>query len=213
VDRISYELCVLQTLRDKLRCKEIWVDGADRFRNPDEDLPAEAGRFITALQGEMAAALTALDRGLPKNDAVQLTTRGNRSWIKLSPLTAQPEPPTLDRLKAEIGQRWPTTSLLDTLKETDLRTHFTGCLTSSGQREVLDRETLQRRLLLCLFALGTNTGLKRIGAGEHGESHADLCYVRRRATPRRHRPGRECRPGGAAAGDLGRRHQRLRLRL
>lgn len=28
-------------LRDKLRCKEIWVVGADRWRNPDEDLPAD----------------------------------------------------------------------------------------------------------------------------------------------------------------------------
>jgi len=197
VDRISYELCILELLRDKLRCKEIWVEGADRFRNPDEDLPAdfetrregyyaaldlptEADAFIATLQKQMTHALTELERGLPKNDAVQLTVRGNRSWIKLSPLTAQPKPPTLDRLKAEIGQRWPNTSLLDILKETDLRTHFTDCLTSSGQREVLDRETLQRRLLLCLFALGTNTGLKRIGAGEHGESRAELRYVRRR---------------------------------
>jgi hypothetical protein len=117
---------------------------------------------------------------LSTNEAVKLTTRGTRSWIKLRPLTAQPEPPTLDQLKAELAQRWPNTSLLDILKETDLRVHFTDALTSSGQREVLDRETLQRRLLLCLFALGTNTGLKRIGAGEHGESVADLRYVRRR---------------------------------
>lgn len=33
VDRINYEICVLQSLRDKLRCKEVWVVGADRFRN------------------------------------------------------------------------------------------------------------------------------------------------------------------------------------
>jgi TnpA family transposase len=28
-------------LRDKLRCKEIWVQGANRYRNPDEDLPTD----------------------------------------------------------------------------------------------------------------------------------------------------------------------------
>jgi len=28
VNRISYELCVLQALRERLRCKEIWVVGA-----------------------------------------------------------------------------------------------------------------------------------------------------------------------------------------
>jgi len=39
VDRLKYELCVLQVLRGRLRCKEIWVVGANRYRNPDEDLP------------------------------------------------------------------------------------------------------------------------------------------------------------------------------
>ena len=28
INRISYELCVLNALRDKVRCKEIWVEGA-----------------------------------------------------------------------------------------------------------------------------------------------------------------------------------------
>jgi hypothetical protein len=41
VNRINYEICVLQTLRERLRCKEIWVVGADRYRNPDEDLPVD----------------------------------------------------------------------------------------------------------------------------------------------------------------------------
>jgi hypothetical protein len=36
-----YEIAVFQALRDRLRCKEIWVVGADRWRNPDEDLPAD----------------------------------------------------------------------------------------------------------------------------------------------------------------------------
>jgi len=38
VNRINYEICVLQTLRDKLRCKEVWVVGANRYRNPDDAL-------------------------------------------------------------------------------------------------------------------------------------------------------------------------------
>lgn len=41
VNRISYEWCVLTTLREKVRCKEVWVKGAHRFRNPDEDLPQD----------------------------------------------------------------------------------------------------------------------------------------------------------------------------
>ena len=38
---ISFELCVLAQLRERVRAKEIWVDGADRYRNPDDDLPAD----------------------------------------------------------------------------------------------------------------------------------------------------------------------------
>ena len=41
VNRINYEICVLQTLRERLRCKEMWVVGAGRFCNPDADLPAD----------------------------------------------------------------------------------------------------------------------------------------------------------------------------
>ena len=82
VNRITYEICVLEALRDKLRCKEVWVVGANRYRNPDDDLPAdfeaqrtpyyqalnlplEADRFIADLQAEMREALHTLDAGLP----------------------------------------------------------------------------------------------------------------------------------------------------
>jgi hypothetical protein len=41
VNRITYEICVLEALREQLRCKEIWVVGANRYRNPDEDLPSD----------------------------------------------------------------------------------------------------------------------------------------------------------------------------
>ena len=41
VNRITYEICVLQALRERLRCKEIWVAGANRYRNPDDDLPID----------------------------------------------------------------------------------------------------------------------------------------------------------------------------
>jgi hypothetical protein len=72
------------------------------------------------------------------------------------------------------------TSLLDMLKETALRTAFTEHFKSVASRESLERDTLHKRLLLCLYALGTNLGIKRVSAGDHGEKYADLVYVRRR---------------------------------
>ena len=39
---------------------------------------------------------------------------------------------------------------------------------------------LQQRLLLCLYGLGTNTGLKRMARLRSGATAKDLAYVRRR---------------------------------
>ncbi len=76
--------------------------------------------------------------------------------------------------------------LLDILKETDLRVRFTDQFKSSASREQLDRATIQRRLLLCLYGLGTNTGLKRMSGDERGERYSDLLYVRRRFITKDH---------------------------
>ncbi|MGW5682814.1 hypothetical protein [Nonomuraea sp. NPDC003754] len=39
IERIPYELCVLIALREALRRREVYVEGAGRWRNLDEDLP------------------------------------------------------------------------------------------------------------------------------------------------------------------------------
>lgn len=196
INRVNDEISVLQALREKLRCKEIWVVGANRYRNPKEDLPADfeaqrptyyqalkqpmdAEAFITSLQQGMADALTQLDQDLPKNSQVRILSKGN-GWIRVSPFDAQPNPVNLVRLKAEMQERWPMTSLLDVLKETDLRVGFTEDFKSAASRETLDRATLQKRLLLCLYGLGTNTGLKRVSAAIPNESFHNLLYVQRR---------------------------------
>jgi hypothetical protein len=39
INRITYEIAALNALRDQVRCKEIHIAGANRYRNPDEDVP------------------------------------------------------------------------------------------------------------------------------------------------------------------------------
>ena len=193
VNRISYEVCVFQKLRERLRCKEIWVEGAYRYRNPDEDLPQDfderrktyyemlqqpldVDTFVAQLRQDMVDALTKFDQDLPKNPWVELVPeRKNR--IKLLPLAAQPEPLNLLHLKYTLADRWPLIELLDMLKETDLRVNFTQHLQTTAARTGLNQQTLQKRLLLCLYALGSNAGFKRMA---HAEKPQDLHYIKRR---------------------------------
>ncbi len=198
VNRVTYEMCVLTTLRDKIRCKEVWIEGAGRFRNPDDDLPGdfeqkraeyysalaqpgEAQTFTHRLRTRMEDALEALNTELPTNPGVRLiTSKKGKGRLTISPLSALPEPQNITRLAAALVQRWPMTNLLDVLKETELRTGFTDAFHSVAAREVLSREVVQRRLLLCLHGIGTNAGLKRMCSGGGEDSFADLQYIRRR---------------------------------
>ena len=196
VNRINYEIAVLQSMRDRLRCKEIWVSGADRYRNPDDDLPSnfesnreehyaalnqsiEPNVFVSDLKQSMAESLEGLNTTLPRNSKVTITQQ-KKARIVLSPIQSQPEPVNISGLKAEIARRWPMTSLLDVLKEADLRTGFTDEFHSASSREVIGRSELQRRLLFCFYGLGTNTGLKRVSGSDIGITYDELLHIRRR---------------------------------
>jgi len=198
VNRLNYEVCVLQALREKVRVREIWVVGANRFRNPDEDLPTdfsqkretyyealrqptEAEKFVEQIKEEMRKALQSLDGAMPRiHDKVRLLPNRKKKPISITPLAAQPEPRNLANLKQEVGTRWSMTSLLDMLKETAILTGFPDLLTSVAGRERLPRDVLHRRLILCLYGLGTNTGFKRLPSADPGTTYSDLRYVRSR---------------------------------
>lgn len=198
VERIPYELCVLIALREALRRREIYVEGAGRWRDPDEDLPGDfednrdvhyaalakpvdAAAFIADLKKRMTAGLDRLNDALAKDTAggVRVITRKGQPWVSVPKLEKLPEPKNLAALKAEVQRRWGTIDLLDILKDTAFLTGFTDEFTSVATREMLDRATLRRRLLLCLFALGTNMGIRQMAAtGEHGEDEGALRRVR-----------------------------------
>lgn len=203
IERVPYELCVLVALRDAIRRREVYVEGGRRWRNPEDDLPGDFDdtrevhyaalrqptdptEFIAGLRQRMSDALGRLDQALVDDTAgsVRIKTRNGEPWITVPKLLALPEPEHLATVKEEVQRRWGTLDLLDVLKDADFLADFTSEFTSVASREVLDRTTLQRRLLLCLFALGTNMGIKAIvSTGEHGANHgeteAQLRHVRR----------------------------------
>ena len=152
-------------MRERLRCKEIWVVGADKWRNPDEDLPHdfEAHRaahyaalrkpldptaFIDQLREEMRTELAALDTALPKLAWLEIAERGKNGPIKLTDLDAAVEPRNLRRLKAEVCTRWGIVPLIDMLKEAVLRTGCLAGVTAAAGRGDLAPEVLAERLLL-----------------------------------------------------------------
>jgi TnpA family transposase len=71
-------------------------------------------------------------------------------------------------------------SLLDIVKETELRVGFTQHFKSVTAWQSLPPDELQKRLLLCIYGWGTNIGLKRVCQGQLQISQHDLAYIHRR---------------------------------
>ncbi|MEV0972137.1 Tn3 family transposase [Microtetraspora glauca] len=149
IERIPYELCVLVALRKAIRRREIWVEGANIWRNPDHDLPPDfednrdvhyealskprdPADFIADLQRRHVAALDRLNKGLKKSTTggVGITKRQGEPWINVPSLGKQVEPENLEALKAEIARRWGVIDLLDLIKNVDHATKFTSEFTS-----------------------------------------------------------------------------------
>ncbi len=197
VARMVYEVVTFQALREQLRCKEIWVVGADSWRNPDEDLPADfedrraenyrelrkpldPTLFIDGLREEMTAALEELDAAIPTLDWLDITDRASGA-ITLTKYEAAPEPRNLGRVKGEVRRRWGTVALIDILKEAVLRTGCLNQISAVAGSGTLPVEVLAERLMLAIYAYGTNTGIRSVAAGGgHGHSEDEIRYVRRR---------------------------------
>jgi TnpA family transposase len=201
INRQYYELCVLQRLERALKCKEVWVEGAYAFRNPSQDLPAnwteetqrtayyqtlkqpiEVTAFLDPLRSQLTATLTQFNRDLPRNPHVTLSTPAaneDRRLFAVERLTAQPEPPNVDRIKGLIQRHYGILNLLDLVAEADRLVGFTRFFTHSGTKEVRSRDTLRPLLLLDLFAEGTNTGIKRVATANPHYTYDELLYVRK----------------------------------
>ena len=94
INRVASEISALKALRERLRCREIWVVGSRRYRDPEEDLPqdfenrkaayyADLGipldpkAFTAARCDEMTNQLEMLDAQLPGNPKVKIIRKKN----------------------------------------------------------------------------------------------------------------------------------------
>src|SRR5262249_3941126 len=124
VNRRYYELCVLEKLQRALKCKEVWVEGAYAFRNPNEDLPddwadekrrslhyqelgkpLDAAPLVRALKERLTTALTAFNHSLPGLPHLRIFhphKKEERGLWALAKLEPQPEPRSLTLIKEAI---------------------------------------------------------------------------------------------------------------
>lgn len=197
VIRKAYEYIILHQLQKRLKHKEVWIAGSLKYRNPDDDLPRDftnnreeyyqklglslsSETFVEQVKQSMKLKLDTLDKNLSKNSYVKIITKHHKPWIKVSPIVKKTESQNIDYLKRSILQKWGVVDLLDVLKEVDLFENITQGFTTAGNREILSREIIRERLLLSIFAIGTNTGLKRISGASLGKvTHEDLRHIKR----------------------------------
>ena len=196
IHKINFELYILEQLKPLLKCKSIWVEGAYKYRDPDQDLPndfyenkdkyfdilnlpKQSSSFVNALKKQLSQSLFELNENIDSNPMVKITDQ-NGGRIKITPYEAQELPKNLVLLQREISKRWSSTSLLDCLKEVDLNIDFTSLFHSVGTRDAIPMDKLRKRLLLAMYGLGSNIGIKRISSGNHDVEHHELAYVKRK---------------------------------
>ena len=199
VERIPYELCVLVALREAIRRREIWVVGADRWRNPDVrparrfrrqprralralGQPLDPSEFISSLQGELSAALSASTPPWPRTHGRGEHRRTGRA-SRGSPCRRWPSSPsrrTWSGSRPRSQRRWGTVDLLDVLKEADSPPASSTEFTSVATRETMPDAIAAAPAAAGAVRAGHQHGHQaRRGTGEHGETEAALRHVRR----------------------------------
>ncbi len=140
-----------------MRCgREVYVVGANPWRNPEDDLPAyfestrdlhyealrkprETETFIAALKQRMTAALERYDTALTQGTTgrVRITRHRGEPWITVPKLGLPPKPPTLIAVQDEMDRRRATMDLLDAFKDADFLTEFTSVASRSDYCSVV----------------------------------------------------------------------------
>lgn len=144
-------------------------------------MPKDPKVFVHQLKERQLTFLKEFNASIVNNPKVKIKKRKKKGAIRLTPFGPQPEPLNLDLLKTTIAKTWPHLQLIDILKEAAFRIGFLERFQGAGSREAIPKSALYKRLLLCLYGIGTNTGIKRVSSlNGMGEIYDDLRYVKKR---------------------------------
>ena len=192
-----YELAVLKKLRKELRCKNIWIRYSLKYSDPEKNFPKDfysrpehycellnlqrdGQTQISEIKKELLAVSREFNDTLPSNDKVRIGKKRGKPHIFITPHAAQEEPQNITILKHEILKKWGNLGLLDILKECDFRIGLTTEIIAIADKSIISYDKLRQRLLLCIYAIATNTEFKRICTGIDDITEQDLEYVKKR---------------------------------
>jgi len=153
VDPRAYVFAVLESFRGALKRREIFTAPSIRFADPRRGLlegAAWAAARVTVCRtlgrsvnpdAELADLERRLDRAyrrvaanLPGNPQLRFERRHGREELVLTGLDRLPEPESLRRLRAMVGERLPKVDLPDVLLEIAARTGFPSTFTHLGKQ-------------------------------------------------------------------------------
>ena len=197
VNKYNYEIAVLEQLTSFLTYKAVWIEDSYRYRDPNEDLPKDfqqnkkayyemlglpicAKEFIKQLKELLRCRLESLNSSIVDNKLVKIQASSTGKNISVTPSEAQKEPENIDMLQKEIIEKWSSINLIDILKECDLLINFTEQMETIARSSNINKNDLRKRLLLCLYGIGSNTGLKRISIANGDVNYSNLTYVKKR---------------------------------
>ena len=200
IHRHFCELAVLENLRESVKCKDAWVEGAYKYRDPSRDLPQDwdtareqhyAGlalpmsdsQFVTPIRDQMATALQEFNVFLTRGADVRVSFPGggSKGAFLVPRVRKRPERPLLRDIRASVLERWGIVELLDMLVEADRQVDLAQFFDPITEHQILSSDEVRERLMAVLFGLGTNLGLKRVHvAAKPRCSYESLLYFRSR---------------------------------
>ena len=184
MDHQMYTLCVLDRLQQALKRREVFVPKSETFSDPRaellqgpaweaarDDLSRALGRSLDPaveldLMGiELNTAYLEVQGSLATNTALQLELEDGHTRLSLTPLDAQPDPPSLKLLRDQVALRLPQLELSALLLEIHALTGFAGAFThlTDGRAQLGD---LPLSICAVLLAQACNIGLKAVARSE-----------------------------------------------
>ncbi len=178
VDPRAYVFAVLESFRGALKRREIFTAPSIRFADPRHGLlegaawaaarvtvcrtlgrSADAGAELADLERRLDRAYRRVAANLPSNPRLRFEQRRGRKELVLTGLDRLPEPESLGRLRAMVGERLPEVDLPDVLLEIAARTGFHHAFTHLAERGA-EVDGFTTSLCAVLVAEACNIGLE-----------------------------------------------------